>query len=57
MTIFKEGLKKKLEEHCKELEDKNEKLTKQVSGQETLIGEEKLIWDMIIVDPIKLDLI
>ena len=32
MADVKEGLKKKVEEHCKELEDKINELTKQVSG-------------------------
>ena len=49
MANVKEGLKKKVEEHCKELEDKNNELTKQVLGQEALIREKHLIRDMIIV--------
>ena len=53
MADIKEGVRKKLEEHCKELEDKNDKLTKIASGQETLQGERNLIWDMIIVEPSK----
>ena len=50
MANVNEGLKKKVEECCKELEAKNNELTKQVSGQEALIGEKNLIWDMIIVE-------
>ena len=50
MANVKEWLKNKVEERCKELEDKNDKLTKQVSGQVTLIGTKHLIWDMIIVE-------
>ena len=53
MADIKEGVRKKLEEHCKELEDKNDKLTKLASGQETLQGARNLIWDMIIVEPSK----
>ena len=34
--------RKKLEEKCKELVDKNNKLTKQVTGQTTLQGEKHL---------------
>ena len=49
MAIIKEGIRKKLEERCKELEDKNDKLTKIASGQAALQGEKHLIWDMIIV--------
>ena len=43
MASVKEGLKKKLEECCKEMEDKKEKLTKQVFGQASLIGAKNLI--------------
>ena len=50
----KEGIRKKLEERCKELEDKNNKLTKLDSGQASLQGEKHLIWDMIIVEAIKI---
>ena len=50
MADIKEGVRKKLEEHCKELEDKNDKLTKLASGQESLQGAKHLIWDMIIVE-------
>ena len=38
MANVKEKLKKKVEERCKELEDKNNEFTKQVSGQKSLIG-------------------
>ena len=54
MAELKEELIKKLEDHCKELEDNNNKLTKQVSGQASLQGEKHLIWDMIIVEANKL---
>ena len=50
MADIKEGIRKKLEERCKELQDKNEKLTKNASGQVTLQGAKHLIWDMIIVE-------
>ena len=50
MDNVKEGLKKKVEECCKELEDRNSELTKQVLGQAALIGAKHLIWDMIIVE-------
>ena len=50
MANVKEGSKKKVEEHCKELEDKNNELKKQVLWQTTLIGEKHLIEDMIIVE-------
>ena len=53
MANVKEKLKKKVEERCKELEYKNNELTKQVSGQNTLIGVKHLIWDMIIVEETK----
>ena len=43
MANVKEGLKKKVEKRCKELEDKNIELTKQVSSQATIIGEKHLI--------------
>ena len=53
MANVKEWLKNKVEERCKELEDKNDKLTKQVPGQAALIGTKHLIWDMIIVEATK----
>ena len=53
MANVKEGLKKKVEERCKELEDNKSELRKQVSGQEALIGAKHLIWDMIIVEATK----
>ena len=37
------GVRKKLEEHCKELEDKNDKLTKLASCQVALQGVSHLI--------------
>ena len=45
MANVREELKKKVEEHCKELEGKNSELEKQVLGQEALIGAKHLIWD------------
>ena len=39
MDELKEEIRKKLEDHCKELEDKNIKLTKQVFGQEAYKGK------------------
>ena len=53
MANIKEGLKKKVEECCKELEYKNDELKKQALGQEALIGANHLIWDMIIVEATK----
>ena len=50
MDNVKEGLNKKVEECCKELEDRNSELTKQVPSQAALIGAKHLIWDMIIVE-------
>ena len=50
MDKVKKGLKKKVEEHCRELEVRYNELSKQVSGQVTLIGVRHLIWDMIIVE-------
>ena len=50
MANVREDLKKKIEEHCTELERKNSELSKLVSGQETLIGAKHLIWDAIIVE-------
>ena len=45
MANVKEGLKKKVEEHCRELKGKNNELEKQVLGQEALIGWKHLLWD------------
>ena len=50
MADVREDLKKKVEEHCRELESKNSELSKLVLGQVALIGEKQLIWDMIIVE-------
>ena len=50
MANIKEGSKKKVEEHCKELEAKNNELTKHISGRVALIGEKNIICDMIIVE-------
>ena len=44
----------KLEDKCKELVDKNNKLTKQVTGQSTLQGAKHLIWDVLIAEATKL---
>ena len=46
----KEYLKKKVEERCRELERKNNELSKMVSCQGDLIGARHLNWDMIIVE-------
>ena len=54
MAEHKEKLRKTLEDQCKELEENKNKLTKQVSGQEALLGEKHLIWDMIIAEASKL---
>ena len=43
MDELKEEIRKKMEDHCKELEDKNKKVAKQVSGQVSLQGEKNLI--------------
>ena len=50
MADVREDLKKKVEEHCRELESKNSELSKLVSCQEALIGVNHLIWDTIIVE-------
>ena len=48
MSNVKEGLKKQVEERCRELEVRNSELAKQVAGHETLIGVKHAIWDLII---------
>ena len=53
MDNVKEGLRKKVEERCKGLEDKNDKLTKQALGHASLIGAKHLSCDMIIVEATK----
>ena len=53
MADVRENPKKRLEEHCRELESKNIELSKLVLGQEALIGVEDLIWDTIIVEASK----
>ena len=46
----RQDLKKKVDECWRELESKNNELSKLVSGQTSLIGENHLIWDEIIVE-------
>ena len=41
--------RKKLEEKCKELVDKNNKLTEQVTGQSALQGAKHFIWDVLML--------
>ena len=47
--------RKKLEDKCKELVDKNNKLKKQVTRQSSLQGEKHLIWDVLIAEETKLN--
>ena len=54
MDELKEEMRNKLEEYCKELEDKNNKLKKKVSFLVSLQGKKHLIWDMIIAGEYKL---
>ena len=46
--------RKKLEDKCKELVDKNTKLKKQVTRQSSLQGEKHLILDVLISEAAKL---
>ena len=48
MANVREDLKKKIEEHCRELERKNGELSNLVLGQRDLVGARNLIWDIII---------
>ena len=50
MANVREELKKKVEEHCKELQGKNSKLAKQFLGQESLIWAKYVISDWIIAE-------
>ena len=50
MAKHEEKERKALENHCKELEEKKNKLTKQVSGQVALQGEKHLIQDVMITE-------
>ena len=50
----KEQERKKLEDKCKELVEKNNKLKKCDSGQAALQGEKHLIWDVMIEEAAKL---
>ena len=43
-----------MEDKCKELVDKNNKLTKQVTGKSALQGAKHLIWDVLIAKAAKL---
>ena len=43
-----------MEDKCKELVDKNNKLTKQVTGQFALQGAKHLIWDILTAEASKL---
>ena len=54
MAENKEKARKTLEDKCKELVEKNNKLTKQVSGQASLQGEKHLIWDVMIKEATKI---
>ena len=54
MAEKKEKDRKILEDKCREMIEKNNKLEKQVSGQEALQGVEHLIWDVLIVEVSKL---
>ena len=56
MVAHKEKLKKMLEDQCKELEDKNNKMTKQFSCKASLQGEKHLSWDVIISKIAKLQI-
>ena len=53
-ATLKEEERKVLENKCEDLLDKNEKLTKQLAGKLPLQGARHLIWDMIIVEAVKL---
>ena len=44
----REKERKTLEDKCKEMVEKNNKLKKQVTGQTTLQGDKHLIWDVLI---------
>ena len=48
MDENKEKARKMLEYKCRDLVEKNNNLTKQVSGQATLQGSKHLIWDVMI---------
>ena len=52
--VKKEEERKSLENKYKELLDKNDKLVRQLNGQLPIKGARHLIWDMIIVETIKL---
>ena len=54
MNEKKEKERKILEDKCRELVEKNNKLTKQVSGQATLQGAKHLILDVMITEATKL---
>ena len=54
MDVKREQERKKLEDKCKELVEKNNKLEKQVWRQSTLQGEKHLIWDVSIAEVAKL---
>ena len=43
-----------LEDKCKDLVEKNNRLEKQVTRQSTLQGAKHLIWDELIVEAVKL---
>ena len=43
-----------MEDKCKELVERNNKLARQVSGQEALQGAKNLIWDVLIEEEAKL---
>ena len=50
----REQERKALENKCKELVDKNNKLTKQVTGQSALQGAKHIIRDVLIAEVAKL---
>ena len=53
-TLKKEEEKKALENKCKGMLDKNEKFEKQLFGKLPIWGARNIVWDMIIVEAIKL---
>ena len=54
MAEKKERARNILEDKCRELVEKNNKLSKQVSVQATLQGAKHLIWDVLIAEAAKL---
>ena len=50
----REKERNELEEKCKEMVEKNNKLEKQVTGQSSLQGAKHLIWDVLIAEATKL---